>query len=63
MSKEQLEQLVRDLEILFEWDNYEEIAYPVIRSFFLHKIGKPEEGEYEKRRVEEAFSILAQERK
>ena len=59
------EEFIKDLEVLFQYDNYEEICYPIVRTYFLYKIGKlPKEdmGQYDRETLGRAFSILAQER-
>lgn len=60
------EELVKDLKILFEYDNYEEICYPVIRIYFMYKIDalkKEDMSKYEIDTLEKAYSILVNGRK
>jgi hypothetical protein len=55
------DQLILDLEVLFEYDDYEEICYPLIKCYFDYKMGKPFVSEYEVKEVWKAYSILGME--
>jgi len=53
------EELIHNLEILFEYDNYEEVVYPIIRTYFLYSLQKLENpDEYDLREIEKALEII-----
>ena len=63
MTHEELEQLIKDMKTLFEYHNHEEICYPIVRIYFMYKIGevpKEDMGEYEKATLDDAYSILTE---
>ena len=51
--------LLKDIEKLFEYDDYEEMTYPIIRNYFLYRLGKlVSPSWYERETINQAFSIL-----
>ena len=63
MDKITPEELLNDIEKLFEYDNYEEVVYPIIRNYLLYRLGKlsnldKDKDWYEIDCINNAFSIL-----
>ncbi len=53
------DELIKNLEILFNYDDYEEICYPIIRTYFMYSIGKMREMDnYDIKTLRLALNIL-----
>ena len=65
MSESELQEFIEDLKILFSYDNYEEIAYPLVKTYFIYKTEGclSEDSDYERKELEDAYVIIYEGRK